>query len=130
MLNSTNTILFSSCIINTYIMKFDKKWVVDDFPDTNMNINNIRDMNKINMVIQFWGIDNLNYINIPFWIENIYLVYVTENDEFPEINLKIPFGCKIYKIIDNSTNIFCRNILKKMDKNNEYYVYNFNNFLC
>ena len=83
-----------------------------------ININNIEDENIKNIIIDT-VCTKLENINLPFWIEHIY-IYAYEED-FDSSNIKVPFGCQLHIETENIDKSFWN-----LDENYEYNVYTIN----
>ena len=80
-----------------------------------ININNIEDRNIKNIIIDTYC-QKLENINLPFWIENIY-IYAYDK-VFDSSNIKVPFGCQLHIERENIDKSFWN-----LDENYEFNVY-------
>ena len=83
-----------------------------------ININNIEDANIKNIIIDT-VCTKLENINLPFWIEHIY-IYAYDK-VFDSSNIKVPFGCQLHIETENTDYSFWN-----LDENYEYNVYTIN----
>ena len=66
-------------------------------------------------MVKILNCQKLENINVPFWIEHIY-IYAYEED-FDSSNIKVPFGCKLHIETENIDYSYWN-----LDENYEYSI--------
>ena len=84
-----------------------------------ININNIEDTNIKYIIIDIFA-TKLENINLPFWIEHVFIYSSCSLNEkyFDSSNIKVPFGCQLHIETENTDYSFWN-----LDENYEYNVY-------
>jgi hypothetical protein len=107
-LQPENTVIFSSFeesfsikyaeSSNRHTPFYLEEWIIDKPSHCTEKMHEVSYENVKNVIMYFDCINDIDYdinINLPYWIENVY-IYDNSDTKFDVSTLKIPFGCKLH----------------------------------